>query len=72
MALDASAKANAFAPLPQIMRTSDILFDAWSLTTIPGDLPGRPPLDPYLHGVAEWEPPQTKVAWRDEVDLILR
>ena len=25
---------------------------------------------PYLHGVAEWEPPQTKVAWRDEVDLI--
>jgi CRISPR-associated endonuclease/helicase Cas3 len=70
MALDAGAKANAFAPLPQIMRTSDMLFDAWSLTTIPGVLPGRPPLAPYLHGVAAWEPPQTKVAWRDEVDLI--
>ena len=40
MALDAAAKANAFAPLPHIIRTSDMLFDAWSLTTIQGDLPG--------------------------------
>ncbi len=29
-----------------------------------------PPVEPYLHGVAEWEPPRTQIAWREEVDLI--
>lgn len=57
----------AFAPEPVILPTSDILFDAWSLTTIIGSFPGRPALAPYLHGVAEGEPPETRVAWREEV-----
>jgi CRISPR-associated endonuclease/helicase Cas3 len=45
------------------------LFDAWALTTIKGKLPGRPPVAPYLHGVSN-EPPETRVAWREEVGVI--
>lgn len=69
--IDAEARKNAFTPAPQILKVSEMQFDAWTLTSIRQDLPGRPSVEPYLHGVAEWEPPQTKVAWRDEVDLIL-
>src|SRR5206468_2015948 len=65
--LDLAARIAAFSPQPVILPTSDILFDAWALTTIRGKLPGRPPVEPYLHGISEWEPPQTTVAWRDEV-----
>jgi CRISPR-associated endonuclease/helicase Cas3 len=60
----------AFSPQPTILPVSDILFDAWALTTIRDKLPGRPPVAEYLHGVSDWEPPQTKVAWRTEVDAI--
>ncbi len=60
-------RQSAFAPPPKILPVSDILFDAWSLTTITGFLPGRPKLANYLHGVTDYEPPQTQVAWRDEV-----
>ncbi len=63
------ARRAAFAPEPTILEPSEILFDAWSMTTVE-DLPGRPPLAPYLHGVADWEPPTTHVAWRSEVDLL--
>jgi CRISPR-associated endonuclease/helicase Cas3 len=31
-------------------------------------LPGRPPVEPYLHGKSERELPETHVAWREEVD----
>ena len=57
----------AFSPKPTILPATDILFDAWSLTSIGGTLPGRPNVEPYLHGVADWEPPETHVAWRAEV-----
>ncbi len=57
----------AFTPEPEILPTSDILFDAWALTTIREKLPGRPMVEPYLHGLAAWEPPETHVAWREEV-----
>ena len=60
----------AFTPQPEILPTSDILFDAWALTTIRGKLPGRPIVEPYLHGVAAWEPPETHVGWREEVGVI--
>lgn len=60
----------AFAPSPVSLPTSDILFDAWALTSISGQLPGRPPVEPYLHGIAEWEPERTQVAWRDEIDVL--
>jgi CRISPR-associated endonuclease/helicase Cas3 len=59
----------AFTPAPAILPTTDILFDGWALTTVVR-LPGRPPVADWLHGVAEWEPPETYVAWREEVELI--
>ena len=68
--LDALARREAFTPDPVIVPSSDILFDAWAMTTITEPLPGRPPVADFLHGVAEWEPPQTQVAWRREVELI--
>lgn len=59
----------AFTPLPTILPATDILFDAWVLTAIKGKLPGRPPVEPYLHGVSD-EPPETRVAWREEVGVV--
>jgi CRISPR-associated endonuclease/helicase Cas3 len=63
-------RSTAFTPQPMVLPASDILFDSWSFTTIRGSLPGRPHVEPYLHGVAEWEPPETHVAWRDEVEIV--
>jgi CRISPR-associated endonuclease/helicase Cas3 len=68
--LDASARQAAFTPPPRILPVTDILFDAWSLTSIREPLPGRPPVAQYLHGQADWEPPETQVAWREEVGLV--
>ncbi len=65
--IPAAERLEAFAPQPVTLPTSDILFDAWSFTTITGVFPGRPALAPYLHGVLESEPPETRVAWREEV-----
>jgi|LSQX01.1.fsa_nt_gb CRISPR-associated endonuclease/helicase Cas3 len=61
---------DAFSPTPTILDATDTLFDAWALTTIRGKMPGRPPIGSYLHGIAEWEPPRTHVAWRDEVEIV--
>ncbi len=68
--LDAAARSAAFSPPPKIRPATDILFDSWAMTSIRGPLPGRPPVVPYLHGEAEWEPPETHVAWRSEVELL--
>ncbi len=68
--LDPVARSAAFAPEPVILPATDILFDAWSLTSIRQSMPGRPPVEPYLHGIAEWQPPETHVAWRQEVEII--
>jgi CRISPR-associated endonuclease/helicase Cas3 len=68
--LDAEKRAAAFSPSPEILPTSDILFDRWALTTIRGPMPGRPPVADWLHGVEEGEVPQTYVAWREEVELL--
>jgi CRISPR-associated endonuclease/helicase Cas3 len=69
--LDPEERVAAFAPTPTILPTSDILFDAWALTTIKDKLPGRPPVEPYLHGLpTDWQPPETQVAWRKEVGII--
>ncbi|MGE3854472.1 MAG: type I-U CRISPR-associated helicase/endonuclease Cas3 [Planctomycetota bacterium] len=69
--LDPEARRAAFAPPPTMLPATDILFDAWALTSIRKKMPGRPPVEPYLHGIAEWEPPVTQVAWRDEVEIIV-
>lgn len=68
--LPALERLAAFTPEPSIIRTSDLLFDAWSLTSIREPLPGRPPVTQYLHGVSEWEPPETHVVWREDVELL--
>lgn len=69
--LDPQARQDAFSPQPTILPTSDILFDAWALTTV-RDLPGRPPVEPYLHGVEDEKKRETQVAWRAEVSLFKR
>lgn len=60
----------AFTPLPVIRPASDILFDTWALTSVRQKLPGRPPVADWLHGVADWEPPETFIAWREEVGIL--
>jgi CRISPR-associated endonuclease/helicase Cas3 len=71
MALPAEVRLAAFSPQPDILPATDILFDAWALTSIRGLLPGRPPVNDYLHGVSDYEPPQTQVAWRSEVERVV-
>ncbi len=73
--LDRAACAEAYSPPPRMLETSGILFDHWSMTSITPPLadtalPGCPPVAAYLHGIAEWEPPRTAVAWRQEVEVI--
>lgn len=60
----------ASTPQPDIHHVDALLFDRWSYTTIKAALPGRPPVAEWLHGVAEWEPPRTTVAWRREVNWL--
>lgn len=69
--LPAAERQDAFTPAPVILPVTDILFDAWALTSIREKLPGRPPVADWLHGVPqEWDPPETYVAWREEVELL--
>lgn len=68
--LPAEDRLAAFTPPPTILPATEVLFDAWALTSIRGPLPGRPPVADWLHGIADWEPSQTYVAWREEVDVI--
>jgi CRISPR-associated endonuclease/helicase Cas3 len=57
--------AAAYAPQPESRRPTDIVLDAWSLTSI-NEMPGRPAVAGFLHGLAD-DPPETHVAWRSEV-----
>ncbi len=70
--LPAKERWDAFTPAPGILPASDILFDVWALTSVRQELPGRPPVADWLHGIAdaEWEPPETNIAWREEVALL--
>lgn len=69
-ALPVDARLEGFTPGPVTLPATDILFDKWALTSIRGRLPGRPPVEAWLHGIAPWDPPQTAVAWRLEVELV--
>lgn len=69
-ALPVADRQAAFTPPPVILPATDILFDTWALTSVRQKLPGRPPVADWLHGVAEWEPPETHVAWREEVGYL--
>jgi CRISPR-associated endonuclease/helicase Cas3 len=55
----------AFSPRHPTPPLTDILLDNWSLTSI-DEMPGRPEVAPFLHGLAA-DPPETFVAWRQEV-----
>ncbi len=76
--LDASPKAfdylkkpdndSALTPKPAIVEVTDILLDAWSMTTIVEPMPGRPPVANWLRGIAP-DLPETTIAWRAELDV---
>jgi CRISPR-associated endonuclease/helicase Cas3 len=76
IAYDASPKAlsllnkprEALAPKPTTVDATDILLDAWSMTSIIEPMPGRPAVAEWLRGVNEQEP-QTTIAWRLELDI---
>lgn len=67
--LDEAEKRKAFSPKPAVQPLTDILLDTWSLTSIVKQMPGRPQVAPYLHGLTD-DPPETYVAWRREVSLL--
>ena len=58
----------ASAPKPATVELTDILLDAWSMTTITKPMPGRPPVAAWLRGL-DADKPQTAIAWRAELDL---
>lgn len=68
--LPAEEKLAAFTPSPAVRPATDILFDAWVLTSVRERVPGRPPVADWLHGIADWRPPETFVAWREEVEWL--
>ena len=44
---------NASTPIPTMLEVTDVLLDAWSMTTITDRMPGRPHVAPWLRGVEE-------------------
>jgi CRISPR-associated endonuclease/helicase Cas3 len=68
-ALDENERIEAFSPKPPVPPLTDILLDAWSLTSVREPMPGRPEVAPYLHGLTS-DPAETFVAWRTEVGLL--
>jgi CRISPR-associated endonuclease/helicase Cas3 len=68
--LPAAERIAAFSPPPELRIATEIQFDAWALTSIREPIAARPSVAPYLHGEAEWQPPETHVAWREELDVL--
>lgn len=60
--------AAASTPRPITVELTDILLDAWSMTSITQPMPGRPEVGPWLRGIDN-ELPQTTIAWRAELEL---
>ena len=58
----------ALSPKPTMVELTDILLDNWSMTTIVEPMPGRPPVAPWLRGIAD-ELPDTTISWRAELDV---
>ena len=61
-------RTEAFSPKPTIPPLTNILLDAWSLTSI-DKMPGRPEVAAYLHGLTH-DPPETYVVWRKEIKAL--
>lgn len=60
---------DALSPKPVAVEATDILLDAWSMTSITDPMPGRPPVAPWLRGIDETLP-QTTIAWRAELEIV--
>jgi CRISPR-associated endonuclease/helicase Cas3 len=58
----------ASSPEPSTVGLTDILLDAWGMTSIFEPMAGRPEVAPWLRGIAD-EPPETTIAWRAELDI---
>jgi CRISPR-associated endonuclease/helicase Cas3 len=58
----------ASSPKPATVDLTDVLLDAWSMTSIVEQMPGRPEVGPWLRGIDK-EQAQTTIAWRAELDL---
>lgn len=63
--LEPHEREAAFSPKPATQPLTDILLDAWSLTSV-HRMPGRPEVAAYLHGLTH-DAPETYVAWRKEL-----
>ena len=66
--LESPEAHEAFAPIPERVHTTDILLDLWSQTSL-NDIPARPEVAPWLHGIQE-NLPETWMAWREEVSTL--
>ena len=66
--LESPVAHEAFAPIPERVHTTDILLDLWSQTSL-NDIPARPEVAPWLHGIQE-NLPETWMAWREEVSTL--
>jgi CRISPR-associated endonuclease/helicase Cas3 len=64
---DAHAYQEACAPRPVVVTPHPAMLDAWSLTSIQEDWAVAPELDDYLHGLKDYEPARTSLAWRAEL-----
>ena len=65
------APAGAFSPVPAMARLEDWLLDVWSQTSL-GGCEARPPVAAWLHGKPERELPVTEVAWRWDVEWLVK
>lgn len=66
-ALPADRKLQACTPAPRTVAATDILFDAWALTSVSPATPGVPTVVQWIHGVSDRDVSATYVAWREEV-----
>lgn len=60
--------AHACSPEVSTVELTDVLLDAWSMTSITDRMPGRPEVGPWLRGIDDGLA-QTTVAWRGELEL---
>jgi len=67
--LGTQAMELASTPKPDTVELTDILLDAWSMTSITKKMPGRPAVAPWLRGLSA-DAPQITIAWRAELDVL--
>jgi CRISPR-associated endonuclease/helicase Cas3 len=67
-----NAAALAFAPPPWVVPLAPELLDGWTLTTHTDAHPLKPPVADWLHGLQPTSLPETRVLWREEVELLAK